>query len=49
MLNYFGQENGKDGEDERAKNGEDERAKRSKCWTAHSWVERIILINITLV
>ena len=31
MLNYFGQENGKDGEDERAKNGEDERAKRSKC------------------
>ena len=28
-------------------NGEDESAKRSKCWTVHSWVERIILINIS--
>ena len=31
------------------KNGEGERAKRSKCWTAHSWGGRIILITITLV
>ena len=31
------------------KNGKDERPKRSKCWTVHSWVGRIILITITLV
>ena len=31
------------------KNGENESAKRSKCWTVHGWVDRIILINITLV
>ena len=31
------------------KNGEDDRAKRSKCWTVHSWVGRLILVTITLV
>ena len=32
----------------RTKNGEDESATRNKCWTVHSLVERIILLNITL-
>ena len=35
--------------DREEQNGEDKSAKRSKFWTVHSWVGRIILINITLV
>ena len=34
--------------DRKEENGEDESTKRSKCWTVHSWVGRLILINITL-
>ena len=34
---------------EKKKKGEDERAKRSKSWTVHCWVGRIIPITVTLV
>ena len=34
---------------QRRKNREEECVNRSKCWTVHSWVGRIILVNITLV